>query len=244
MRKESTVAEKKRLLVLEDDPNLGYMLQENLDLRGFETKLCTNGEEGLRAYHDGRFDLLLVDVMMPKKDGFSFAREVRASDQSTPIVFLTARSMKEDRIEGFRIGGDDYVTKPFSMEELALRINAILKRAAAVVPEMSEHQAARSSFSIGSYTFDHARQLLARNGKEQKLTSREADLLRLLCLHENQTLERGHALKTLWGDDSYFNGRSMDVFISRLRRYLRHDTSVSILNVHGRGYRLVTGSPN
>ena len=231
-----TMGEKK-LLVLEDDPNLGFILQENLQLRGYETTLVTDGEQGLQAYNRGTFDLCLVDVMMPKKDGFTFAREVRQHDQRTPIIFLTAKSMKEDKIEGFQIGCDDYVTKPFSMEELALRIQAVLKRGSNT-PSTEKQETEPISFTIGKYSFDYSRQVLELKGKKQKLTNREADLLKLLCLHQNRTLERDSALKALWGDDSYFNGRSMDVFISRLRTYLKGDANVEILNVHGKGYKL------
>jgi DNA-binding response OmpR family regulator len=233
--------EKKKLLVLEDDSNLGFILQENLNLRGYETVLCSNGEEGLLSYKDNRFDLCLVDIMMPKKDGFSFAREVRQQDQMMPIIFLTAKAMKEDKIEGFKIGCDDYVTKPFSMEELSLRIQAVLKRSGSVA--LADHQVEEQSmFVIGKYAFDVKRQTLEFKGKKRKLTSREGELLRLLCLHMNKTLERGYALRTLWGNDNYFSGRSMDVFISRLRRYLDGDSNIEILNVHGKGHKLVNNN--
>jgi len=224
-----------KILLLEDDANLGFILQEHLELEGYSVKLCTNGEEGAKAVKAARYDLCLVDVMMPKKDGFSFAREVRQTDQQTPLIFLTAKSLKEDRIEGFRIGCDDYVTKPFSMEELMLRIRAVLKR----VRPPAEPELTAGSFTIGQYLFDHGRQVLQYKKEERKLTSREADLLRLLCVHVNNVLERDEALRTLWGSDSFFNGRSMDVFISRLRKYLRRDKNVEILNVHGKGFKLV-----
>ncbi len=225
----------KKILLLEDDPNLGFMLQENLELRGYEVKLCTNGVEGMSAFNAGRFDLCLVDVMMPKKDGFTFAREVRERDQQTPLIFLTAKSLKEDRIEGLKIGADEYITKPFSMEELALRIQAVLKRS--VVQTGNSHDG--TTFTIGNYVFDYEHQTLQIKNKKQKLTAKEADLLKLLCLHINTTLERELALKEIWGDDSYFNARSMDVFISRLRSYLKHDSHVEILNVHGKGFKLL-----
>jgi DNA-binding response OmpR family regulator len=227
------VSEPKRILILEDDPNLGFILQENLELRGYATTLVTDGEEGLRVFQASRFNLCLADVMMPKKDGFTFARDVRARDGQTPIIFLTAKSMKEDRIEGFQIGCDDYVTKPFSMEELALRIQAVLKRGAVVIQETA------ATFEVGRYQFDHARQTLEFKGKKQKLTAREADLLRLLCLSRSRVLERDAALKELWGDDSYFNSRSMDVFISKLRAYLKGDPNVEIVSIHGKGYKLL-----
>ena len=232
----------KKILLLEDDKNLGFVLQENLELRGYKVRLCPNGEDGLSAYHGEHFDLCLVDVMMPKKDGFTFAREVRQKDQQTPIIFLTAKSMKEDKIEGFQIGCDDYVTKPFSMEELSLRIEAILKRTGTLTQSIIQGAGEPAVFSIGTYTFDFSRQVLESKGKKQKLTSREADLLRLLCIHQNRTLERDYALNTIWGNDSYFNGRSMDVFISRLRGYLKRDANVEIINVHGRGYKLLCHS--
>ncbi len=223
------------ILLLEDDANLGFILQEHLELEGYSVTLCTNGEEGSRAFRARRFDLCLVDVMMPRKDGFSFAREVRKNDQQTPLIFLTAKSLKEDRIEGFRIGCDDYVTKPFSMEELMLRIRAVLKRAKPAV----EPGPLTEPITIGKYLFDHGRQMLQLKDEKKKLTSREADLLRLLCTHMNNVLERDEALRTLWGSDSFFNGRSMDVFISRLRKYLQKDKNVEILNVHGKGFKLV-----
>lgn len=228
---------KQTILLLEDDTNLGFVLKEHLELNGFAVTHCANGVEGLAAYHSGQFALALVDIMMPKKDGFTFAREVRAGDQTTPIIFLTAKSLKEDKIEGFKIGCDDYITKPFSMEELLLRIQAVLKRS--VVPGDSALLPAR--FTIGKYEFDYDKQILQNNGKQQKLTTKEADLLRLLCLNMNRTLERDVALKSVWQDDSYFTGRSMDVFVSRLRKYFQNDPRVEIINVHGRGFKLVVG---
>lgn len=230
------MSDRKSILILEDDPNLGFILQENLELRGYATTLVADGVEGLRVFRSGAFDLCLADVMMPKKDGFTFAREVRERDEQTPIIFLTAKSMKEDKIEGFQIGCDDYVTKPFSMEELALRIQAVLKRGAVST------SAEAPTYTIGRYEFDYGRQLLDLKGKKQKLTGRESDLLRLLCLQQNKVLERDAALKELWGDDNYFNGRSMDVFISKLRAYLKGDPSVEIVNVHGKGYKLLTNA--
>ncbi len=223
-----------KILLLEDDANLGFILQEHLELEKYSVRLCTNGDDGLKAFRSCAYDLCLVDVMMPKKDGFAFAREVRKTDQNTPLIFLTAKSLKEDRIEGFRIGCDDYVTKPFSMEELMLRIRAVLKRARPA----PEPEPAKGPTKIGKYIFNHQRQILQYKEEQKKLTSREADLLRLLCDHMNNVLERDEALRTLWGSDSFFNGRSMDVFISRLRKYLQKDKSVEILNVHGRGFKL------
>ena len=224
-----------KILLLEDDANLGFILQEHLELEKYSVKLCTNGEDGLKAFRACAYDLCLVDVMMPKKDGFAFAREVRKSDQSTPLIFLTAKSLKEDRIEGFKIGCDDYVTKPFSMEELMLRIRAVLKRA----KPAPEPQPAAGPIRIGKYVFNHELQTLQFKDDKKNLTSREADLLRLLCDRMNNVLERDGALRVLWGSDSFFNGRSMDVFISRLRKYLQKDRNVEILNVHGKGFKLI-----
>ena len=228
---------KSAVLLLEDDVNLGLILQEHLELNGFSVKLCANGEEGYAAYRAGRFDLCLVDVMMPRKDGFSFARDVRARDERTPIIFLTAKAMKEDRIEGLKIGADDYLTKPFSVEELLLRIRAVLRRSA------RGDESIPAAFTIGTYSFDPLKRTLRRGAKSVKLTAREADLLRLLCMHINATLDRSAALKELWGDDSYFNSRSMDVFISRLRKRLSGDPKIEILNVPTRGVKLVVSPP-
>ena len=228
----------KTVLLLEDDPNLGFILKEQLEMNGYIVHLHGNGVDGIAAHHKDAYDLCLVDVMMPKKDGFTFAREVRAKDQSTPIIFLTAKSLKEDRIEGFKVGCDDYITKPFSMEELMLRVQAVLRRSAKPV----EPEPLQAQFNIGKYTFDYERQVLTYRSDEQKLTGKEADLLRMLCLNLNRTLERDVALKAIWGEDSYFNGRSMDVFISKLRKYLQRDSNVEIMSVHGKGFKLVVGS--
>jgi DNA-binding response OmpR family regulator len=225
-----------RVLLLEDDANLGFVLQEHLQMQGYAVTLCTNGNEGMNSFRSNGFDLCLVDVMMPKMDGFTFARELRRKDDRTPIIFLTAKSLKEDRIEGFRIGCDDYVTKPFSMEELTLRIQAVLRRSRGGAVEETPSP---DMFTLGSFTFEVAPQVLRRGGVEQRLTSREADLLRLLCLHRNRVLERELALKSIWGRDTFFNGRSMDVFISRLRKYLQSDPRVEIMNVHGKGFKLM-----
>jgi len=227
------------VLLLEDDPNLGLILQEHLQLNGYRVTLCVNGADGLAAIRRGRFDLCLVDVMMPRMDGFTFAREVKKSDGGTPIIFLTAKSMKDDRIEGLKIGADDYITKPFSMEELVLRMQAVLRRAMAGASSEPEP----AQFQIGSYEFDHTRHTLRRSEITHRLTSREADLLKLLCLHRNRTLDRSVALRQLWGDDDHYSGRSMDVFISKLRKYLKDDTAVEILSEHGRGVRLVAPDP-
>lgn len=227
----------RHVLLLEDDVNLGLVLQEHLKLNGYEVTLCANGEDGIVALKGGQFDLCLVDVMMPRKDGFTFAREVRGMNNQIPLIFLTAKSLKEDRIEGFRIGCDDYITKPFSVEELQLRMEAVLRRSQPA--EADEDIPTR--FEIGEYQFDSVRQLLNHRDEERKLTARESELLALLCLHVNKVLERDYALKEIWGDSSYFSGRSMDVFVSKLRKYLKHDSKVNIMSIHGRGLRLVVG---
>jgi DNA-binding response OmpR family regulator len=229
------MADPHRILLLEDDPNLGRIVQEHLQMEGFEVLLCVNGEEGMGAFRRRSFDLCLVDIMMPRKDGFTFAREVREQDQQTPLIFLTARSLKEDRIEGFKIGCDDYITKPVSVEELLLRIRAVLRRTkGSTVSETTQ-----TVFEIGGYRFDSNRRILKRGNTKQKLTPKESELLHLLCLNMNRTLPREEALRRVWNDENYFSGRSMDVFISRLRKYLGDDNRVEIMGVHGKGFRLV-----
>lgn len=228
-----------RLLLVEDDPNLGTLLAEYLRVKGFEVELRTDGEAGGKAYAGGGFDLLILDVMMPVKDGFTLAREIREHDRRTPIIFLTAKSMKQDTVQGFEHGADDYMTKPFSMEELLLRVNAVLRRTNGVQPppEQPDH------FQFGSCAFDTKRQVLRTPAGERRLTTKESELLRLLCIHRNDVLERGRALKEVWGTDNYFSGRSMDVYIAKLRKYLRDDPALEIINVHGKGFRLVVQEP-
>lgn len=232
---ENITTAPKRILLIEDDPNLGYVLQENLELQGYNVQRCMDGEEGLDTYLRNSFDLCLIDVMLPKKDGFSLAKDIRKSNQDIPIIFLTAKSLKEDRIEGFKIGGDDYIVKPFSMEELVLRIQAVLKR----TQKSSQAFEEKSHFSLGQYSFDYENQTLSLENEVVRLTSKEAQLLKLLCLHENDVLDRDIALKLIWNEDNYFNARSMDVFISKLRKYLSGDKNIEIRNVHGRGFKLV-----
>jgi DNA-binding response OmpR family regulator len=224
----------KQILLLEDDPNLGFVLQEQLESSGFRVTLKTNGEEGLAAASRGKFELCIVDVMMPKKDGFTFARELRSKDTITPIIFLTAKSLKEDRIEGFKVGGDDYVTKPFSMEELLLRIRAVLKRSSPSGRLPETHQPVK----LGKYIFDEGKQSLNSKSDKHKLTAREAQLLSLLYSNRNSVLLRKDILKALWNDDSYYNSRSLDVFVSKLRKYLAGDPALQIISVHGEGYKL------
>ena len=228
----------KKILLVEDDPNLGLLLQEYLQLKGdFEIVLCADGEEGLRTFQKQSFDLCILDVMMPKKDGFTLGREIRKINENVPIIFATAKSMMEDKASAYDLGGDDYITKPFRTEELLLRINALLKRVA--VKEPQDNAPAQTRFEIGKYTFDYTTQLIHFNGQQQKLSTKEAELLQLLCLKKNSVLTREEALLSIWHDDNYFNGRSMDVFLSKLRKYLREDPAVEILNVHGKGYKLL-----
>lgn len=223
------------ILLVEDDPNLGNLLAKYLRAKDYDVTLATDGKADWEAYSKGRFDLLVLDVMMPLKDGFTLAREIRAKDSATPIVFLTARSMKQDTINGFGLGADDYLTKPFSMEELLLRIGAVLRRTRGVEPRVEEPD----RFDLGSSSFEPKRQLLRTPAGERRLTTKESELMRLLCLNRDQVLERAVALNQVWGNDSYFSGRSMDVYIAKLRKYLRDDPHVEIINVHGKGFRLV-----
>ncbi|PWJ56573.1 DNA-binding response OmpR family regulator [Dyadobacter jejuensis] len=225
------------LLLVEDDANLGILLQEYLIDKGFPTDLATDGEKGWQAFVDQSYDLCIFDVMMPKKDGFSLAKEVRMSGRDTPIIFLTARSMKEDTLQGFRVGADDFITKPFDRQELVLRIEAILRRYKKESAPLPDTQI----YPIGSLTFDYAHQQLICPEKTAKLTSKESELLLLFCQNLNQPISRSFALKTIWGDDSYFNARSMDVYITKLRKYLREDPSIQIMNLHGEGFKLMVG---
>jgi DNA-binding response OmpR family regulator len=228
----------KKILLVEDDPNLGMLLQDYLQLKGkFDIVLCVDGEEGLRAFNKHNFDLCILDVMMPKKDGFALGKEIRKMNESVPIIFATAKAMMEDKASAYDLGGDDYITKPFRIEELLLRINALLKRAS--VKEVKAAEPVQCQFQIGNYTFDYTTQLIQHNGQQQKLSTKEAELLQLLCLKQNAVLTREEALLSIWHDDNYFNGRSMDVFLSKLRKYLKEDPKVEILNVHGKGYKLL-----
>lgn len=224
-----------KILLVEDDPNLGQILNEYLQLKGYETVLCEDGEAGFEAYQTGGFDFCILDVMMPKRDGFSLAKDIRAMDKNTPLIFLTAKSMKEDAIEGLKLGADDYLTKPFSMEELLLRIKAILKRTS----KNGNGKSGITTYELGSLYFRYDKSVLERPSGEVKLTSRENELLKLFCDHMNETLDRSVALMAIWKDDSYFNARSMDVYIAKLRKYLKEEESVHILTVHGQGFKLV-----
>jgi DNA-binding response OmpR family regulator len=226
-----------KLLLAEDDPNLGMIICEYLEAKGYQPTLCQNGEEALKLFMKEKWNLCIFDVMMPKMDGFTLAREIRKHNKDIPIVFLTAKAMKEDTIEGFKAGGDDYITKPFSMEELLLRIKAILKRT-----EKVDLEPAVQEFTLGIFKFNPTLQQLVHGDDIQKLTSREADLLKLLCINLNDVLERNFALRAIWSEDNYFNARSMDVYIARLRKYLNADANIEIINVHGKGFKLVDHS--
>lgn len=228
--------EKLKVLLAEDDRNLGNILKSYLEAKMYETTLCVNGQEALQAYAKNKFDVCIIDVMMPVMDGFSLAKEIRLDNKHIPILFLTAKSLQEDKIKGFELGADDYITKPFSMEELLVRMKAILRRSS-VGPLPGE---GITTFEIGKYEFDYNRQTLSFEQDVQKLTSKETELLKLLCDSMNNVLDRKIALHKIWNDDSYFNARSMDVYIAKLRKYLKKDPTVEIINVHGSGFKLIT----
>lgn len=221
-----------KILLVEDDPSLGFVVKDNLTHKGYELTLCANGEEGQAAFDAGNFDLCVLDVMMPKKDGFSLAKAIREKNTQIPILFITAKSMLEDKITGFNAGGDDYIVKPFSIEELCLRIEVFLRRSMAQEPKLE------SIFPLGNFQFDCANLVLQHATGSKTLTQKEADVLKLLCENKDRVLKREEILKAVWGDDDYFMGRSLDVFISKLRKYLKEDPGVEIVNYHGVGFRL------
>ena len=225
---------KVKILLCEDDENLGMLLREYLQAKGFVAELCSDGEAGFKAFLKTKFDICVLDVMMPKKDGFTLAQEIRSANTDVPIIFLTAKTLKEDILEGFKLGADDYITKPFSLEELVFRIEAILRR--------TKGKKSREStvYHLGEFTFDTQKQLLQIGEKQTKLTTKENELLALLCSHSNEILQRDFALKTIWIDDNYFNARSMDVYITKLRKHLKDDPQIEIINIHGKGYKLIT----
>ena len=226
------MAQKINILLAEDDKNLGVILKKYLETKDIAVTLCANGEEALKAFKEGTFNFCLFDVMMPVMDGFTLAKEVKKLDNKIPVVFLTARSSQKDVIEGFTIGADDYITKPFSMDELLLRIQAVFRRTSVNTP-------APTSFKLGGFVFDASRHLLIKGGESRRLTSKEADLLLLLCEHANETLERAVALRKVWYEDSYFNARSMDVYITKLRKIFNEEPNVELVNVHGVGFKLL-----
>jgi len=222
-----------KLLLAEDDENLGMLLQNYLKAKGFDADWFTNGDLAYKAYKRAKYDFCVLDVMMPVKDGFTLAKEIREIDRDVPIIFLTAKSMKEDIYEGFTIGADDYLTKPFNMDELVFRIEAILRRSHGA--QVSDQK----QFKLGRYYFDFDKQTLILDDKVSKLTTKESELLKLLCDNQNNVLERNYALKTIWNDDNYFNARSMDVYITKLRKYLKDEPEIEILNIHGKGFKLL-----
>ena len=224
-----------RILLAEDDNNLGNLLKNYLTAKNYETSLFINGSFALEGFAIKSYNLCILDIMMPEMDGLTLAKEIRLTNPEMPIIFLTAKNQKEDIIEGFKSGADDYITKPFSMEELLYRIEAILRRTNNITSNKKEE-----TYNIGGYSFDTLKQILNYRDQPIKLTTKESELLELLCRHGNQILERNFALKTIWIDDNYFNARSMDVYITRLRKYLKKDPAVKILNIHGKGYKLIS----
>ena len=225
---------KLNLLIAEDDVNLGKLLNTFLTAKGFNTTLCENGEIAFNTFRKGNFDFLILDVMMPVKDGFTVAKEIREFDKEIPILFLTAKSMKEDKLAGFASGADDYLTKPFEMEELLARITAILRRTSG-----DEDQEEKNNYEIGKLKYDASIQTIQLNGESTRLTTKENMLFHLLVKNKNNILDRNAALKAVWGDDNYFNGRSMDVYIAKLRKIIKADESLQIVNVHGQGFKLI-----
>lgn len=228
------------ILLVEDDQNFGDVLKSYLEMHDYDVELAKDGDEGLIRFNKGNYDLCIFDVMMPKKDGFTLAKEIRENDANVPIIFLTAKSLKEDVLEGFKIGADDYITKPFNSEELLLRVQAILRRSGVKPDEAEEIK----EFKLGSFVFNYPLRILSftdENGEVHKdnLSPKEAHLLRLFCIHKNDVLPRSTALTKIWGEDNYFTARSMDVFVTKLRKYLSRDEKLEIVNIHGNGFRLI-----
>ena len=223
-----------RILLCEDDPNLGSLLREYLVAKDYEVDLMPDGELGYQAFVENEYDLCIFDVMMPNKDGFTLASDIRKKDTKVPIIFLTVKALKQNILEGFKIGADDYITKPFSMEELLFRIEAIMRRV-----NMQKLQLGTTEYKFGRFMFDYQKQILTFDEEKHKLTTKEAEMLRALLQNANQILERNAALKAIWGEVTYFNARSMDVYITKLRKILQQDPDISIVNIHGKGYKLV-----
>ncbi|MCH7398614.1 response regulator transcription factor [Belliella sp. DSM 107340] len=225
---------KPKLLIVEDDPNLGDILNEYLTMKGYEATLCRDGDEGWSKFKKDKFNLCILDIMMPKKDGFTLGKEIKKVQEDLPIIYLSAKNLKEDVIEGLKIGADDYITKPFSMEELLLRISAILKRTL-----KSEETNNLKTLTFGDFTLHYDEQQIEGPSGKHKLTSKENELIRLLASEMNKLVNRSHALKQIWGDDSYFNARSMDVYLSKIRKILKEDPKVQIITIHGEGFKMV-----
>lgn len=225
-----------KILLAEDDLNLGSLLEQYLIAKDYETDLFVDGEAAYNGFLKNKYDLCILDVMMPKKDGFQLAQDIKQNNNSVPVIFLTAKVLKEDVLEGFKIGADDYITKPFNMEELLYRIEAVLRRAG------RDTEDKRKTFTVGNIIFDSNTQTIKLDGSDDvvsKLTSKESDLLKLLCQHQDSVMKREHALKTIWNDDNYFNARSMDVYITKIRKHLKVDPRIKIINKHGEGYKLI-----
>ena len=225
---------KPKILLVEDDTNLGFIVSDQLKMEGYDVTLASDGNEGFQKFHEGNFHLCIFDVMMPKKDGFSLAEDVRRINKNIPILFLTAKTMTEDKIRGFNVGGDDYITKPFSSAELKVRIHALLKRVEGI-----DGKEERTEVKLGKYTYDILNYSLEGPGFEKKLTKKEAQILKMLCKFENQVVPREMILNAVWGKDDYFVGRSLDVFITKLRKYFSKDPKVNIENIHGIGFKLM-----
>lgn len=225
---------KVKILLVEDDPNLGGLIKEFLIVKCYYVDLAVDGKEGLKKYINGKYDISILDIMLPKMDGFALAREIRSVDKKIPIIFLTAKSQQEDKIEGFKIGGDDYITKPFSMEELLYRIDAILRRVG-----NSKDENVQQLTAIGKLEYDSNKRTLSFDGGKIKLTSKENELLNLLMAKRGEVVTRSEALIKIWKSDNYFNSRSMDVYITKLRNHLKSDESIEIINIHGEGFKLI-----
>ncbi len=224
----------KRILLVEDDINLGRVVKDFLEMEGYITTHCKDGESGKSKFMNNKFHLVIIDIMLPLLDGFSLAEFIRKEDSSIPLIFLTAKSMQKDKIRGFKIGADDFITKPFSTQELLLRINAVLKR-------INGNQVPNTNneiFSFGKFEFDYSEQILKSGLKQVQLTNKEAEVLKMLCLYKNRLLKREIALKEIWGENDYFKGRSMDVYIAKLRKMLKDDPNITIVNIHNAGFKL------
>lgn len=229
-----------KILLVEDDQNFGDVLRSYLEMHEYDVTLATDGAQGLDSYNRGQYDLCIFDVMMPKKDGFTLAKEIREKDMEMPIIFLTAKSMKEDVLKGFKIGADDYITKPFNSEELLYRIQAILKRS----QQKADPREEVKEFNIGKYHFNFPLRILTydiggMDEEKSKLSPKEAQLLRMFAMYMNDILPRSEALTKIWGEDNYFTARSMDVFVTKLRKYLKRDENIEIVNIHGNGFQLL-----
>jgi len=228
-----------KILLVEDDMNFGDVLKSYLEMYDYDVTLAVDGEMGYQKFEQDTYDLCIFDVMMPKKDGFTLGKEVREKNKDVPIIFLTAKTLKEDVLEGFKIGADDYITKPFNSEELLYRVQAILKRTSKGLGPDEDIK----EFIIGRYHFNYPLRILSFKGEngveKEKLSPKEAHLLRMFCLYKNDVLSRSLALTKIWGEDNYFTARSMDVFVTKLRKYLKKDTNLEIVNIHGNGFRLI-----